>query len=37
MMFNKKYRKYWNTFGVVIALLVTISMMLLYAAPSLFR
>ncbi len=35
MLFDKKYKKYWNTFGVVVAILVTISMVLLYAAPSL--
>ncbi len=37
MMFDKKYKKYWNTFGVVVSLLVMVSMVLLYAAPSLFR
>ena len=36
-MFDKKYKKFWNTFGVVVAVLVMISMILLYAAPSLFR
>ncbi|KKU81248.1 MAG: hypothetical protein UY07_C0022G0013 [Parcubacteria group bacterium GW2011_GWA1_47_8] len=35
MMFNKKYRKYWNSFGVVVAVLVGVSMILLYAAPGL--
>ncbi len=34
-MFDKKYKKYWNTFGVVVAVLVAVSMILLYAAPSL--
>lgn len=37
MLFDKKYKKYWNTFGVVVSLLVIVSMVLLYAAPSLFR
>ncbi len=37
MLFDKKYKKYWNTFGVVVAVLVMTSMVLLYAAPSLFR
>jgi len=35
MMFDKKYKKYWNSFGVVVALLVGVSMILLYAAPGL--
>lgn len=37
MMFDKKFKKYWNTFGVIVALLVIVSMVLLYAAPSLSR
>lgn len=37
MMFDRKYKKYWNTFGVVVALLVIVSMVLLYAAPTLSR
>lgn len=37
MMFDKKYKKYWNTFGVIVALFVGVSMILLYAAPSLLR
>lgn len=36
MLFNKKYRKYWNTFGAIVAILVGVSMVLLYSAPSLF-
>ena len=34
-MYDKKYKKYWNTFGVVVGILVIVSMVLLYAAPSL--
>lgn len=37
MLFNKKYRKYWSTFGAVIGILVGASMILLYSAPSLIQ
>jgi hypothetical protein len=37
MMFDKRYKKYWHTFGVVVAILVIVSMVLLYSAPALFR
>lgn len=35
MMFDKKFKKYWHIFGIVVSLLVIVSMVLLYAAPSL--
>jgi hypothetical protein len=34
-MFDKKYKKYWNTLGIAVAALVIVSMVLFYAAPSL--
>ncbi len=35
MMFDKKYKKYWNTLGVVVGLLVAVSMIFLYSLPGL--
>ncbi len=35
MMFNKRYQKYWKIFGGALAILVVVSMVLLYAVPGL--
>ncbi len=35
-MYNEKYKKLWKTLGIAVGILVTVSMVLLYAAPGLY-